>query len=509
MTRPFTLRRLASNGIKINVARNEAESQRGHLRLVAPGGRDAEVRMGLKEGSMAVGARAMQEGGAFGDWTREQVELFCVDHLLMVEITSTEESLQYDFTFPTTNVGNIGFGDNIQKGITGTEATLQIVREIIQGFRWEQDALGRSQQSYRTAHESMTKSLEGKSTELLMSTMTSNDTRFLSMDIPTINSITLEDAKKAVLSQLHPSNLEVSMAGDFDPQSVLDMIQLYLGTIPSSTNEEYVDEEKSMEFGSVPPMPLPGTHLELELTDPDPRAVSYVAGAAPNAWGYLQDGSTVAALVAEKDKRASEYDKQRRQHPLFAHVCLLLISEILNRRLFSNVRERKQLTYDANFSFTQFERLMGGYFLVTVTASQEKAQKALEACQETLLSLKSKSPITIDNLTSAKRVVLNRHEGELRTNSYWATALMSGIQEESIPKKGPLSVTDFYAVMESITTQDLQLVLETSLLGFTDPTHQYTAIGRTVLPEGYTPPKDEVMKASPMAGMSRGGALMN
>ena len=59
MTRPFTLRRLASNGIKINVARNEAESQRGNLQLVAPGGRDAEVRMWLKEEAMAVGARAM------------------------------------------------------------------------------------------------------------------------------------------------------------------------------------------------------------------------------------------------------------------------------------------------------------------------------------------------------------------------------------------------------------------------------------------------------------------
>lgn len=69
LTRPFTLRRL-SNGIRVGVARNDAESQRGHLRLVAPGGRDAEKRLGFKNGSMAVGARAMQEGGAFGPWTR-------------------------------------------------------------------------------------------------------------------------------------------------------------------------------------------------------------------------------------------------------------------------------------------------------------------------------------------------------------------------------------------------------------------------------------------------------
>jgi len=72
VTKPFTLRRL-SNGMRIGVARNAAESQRGHLRLVAPGGRDAEQRYGFRPGSLAVGARAMQEGGSFGKFTREQV----------------------------------------------------------------------------------------------------------------------------------------------------------------------------------------------------------------------------------------------------------------------------------------------------------------------------------------------------------------------------------------------------------------------------------------------------
>ena len=35
-----------------------------------------------KPGAVAVGTRTMQEGGALGPWTREQVELFCVDNLV-------------------------------------------------------------------------------------------------------------------------------------------------------------------------------------------------------------------------------------------------------------------------------------------------------------------------------------------------------------------------------------------------------------------------------------------
>jgi len=500
ITRPFTLRRL-SNGIRVGINQNPAESQRGHLRLVAPGGRDAERRLGFKSGSLAVGARAMQEGGSFGSFSREQVELFAVDHLIMVEITCTEESLVMDFVFPTTNVGNSGYGENMKLGITGTESVLQIVREILIDFNWEEDALGRSKSSYRTAHESLGKSLEGKSTEMIMDAVTSGDDRFLSIDVDTVNAVTLEDAKNAVMSQLRPKDIEISVSGDIVVGEVMEQIRQYLGTVPADTNAEYEVKDAIMEFDSVPKL-APGKHLDLELEDSDPRAVAYVAGASPNQWGFLADGTSVAQRVSEADKRASDYDKQRRAHPLFGNAALSLISEIANRRLFSTVRERKQLTYDANFSLTGFERMKGGSFLVTVTASKEKAQKALDACKETLEALRKSNPISVDNLESAKRVVLNRHEGELRTSQYWAT-IMSGIQEESIPLKGPLSVTDFHVVIEAMTTTDLQLALDCMGL---DESELYTCIGKTVQPVGLV--VDDIVKASPMAGMGRGGALM-
>jgi len=310
------------------------------------------------------------------------------------------------------------------------------------------------------------------------------------------------------MSQMSPSNLEISISGDFDVPEVLEMVYKYLGTIPADANKEYVKEmrepNQGAPIGSVPSLPVPGKFVELELTDSDPRAVAYVAGSAPNAWGYLADGSTVSERLLEKDKRASDYDQQRRKHPLFAHVALLLLSEIANRRLFSNVRERKQLTYDANFSFTGFERLLGGWFLVTVTASKENAQKALDACKETLHSLRKSQPITPDNVESAKRVVLNRHEFQLRTTQYW-TERMSGLQEESIPLKGPLSFTDFQAVVEAMTPRDLQLTLET--LGLED-NELYTAIGRTVRGEDDEEDSDEALvRQAPVIGMRRGGAL--
>lgn len=102
-------------------------------------------------------------------------------------------------------------------------------------------------------------------------------------------------------------------------------------------------------------------------------------------------------------------------------------------------------------------------------------------------------------------VVLNRHQGELRTTRYW-TELMSGIQSESIPLKGPLSVTDFDKMVEAITTKDLQLTLET--FGMKED-QLYSAIGKTVQPEGFEPPDDGLVNQTPVIGMRRGGALMD
>ena len=86
-----------------------------------------------------------------------------------------------------------------------------------------------------------------------------------------------------------------------------------------------------------------------------------------------------------------------------AQGALQLLQEVANRRLFSVVRERKQLTYDANFHFSDHERLHGGWFLISVTASPANAEKALQACRETLQGLDGPSPATPDNLEAARR----------------------------------------------------------------------------------------------------------
>ncbi len=75
-----------------------------------------------KPGSVLIGSRTIQEGGAFLSMTREEVEHFCIDHMVMVEIQATPEALIFDFQTTVTPITG--------RVVTGLEAALQVFNEL-------------------------------------------------------------------------------------------------------------------------------------------------------------------------------------------------------------------------------------------------------------------------------------------------------------------------------------------------------------------------------------------
>lgn len=120
-------------------------------------------------GAVLLGARTMQEGGAFLDMTREEVELFCIDRQVMVEITASEESLVFDFQSVTTAPD--------PNGVTGVEAVMQVAHIILTDFKYEADAFERARQSFHEQFDTAVKGLETACTESLTYSLTGGDTR--------------------------------------------------------------------------------------------------------------------------------------------------------------------------------------------------------------------------------------------------------------------------------------------------------------------------------------------
>eukprot|EP00271_Cylindrocystis_brebissonii_P022866 TRINITY_DN898_c0_g1_i1.p1 TRINITY_DN898_c0_g1~~TRINITY_DN898_c0_g1_i1.p1 ORF type:complete len:1519 (-),score=355.87 TRINITY_DN898_c0_g1_i1:1045-5601(-) len=485
------VQRRLSNGIRVNMKVTQNEAKGGVMRMVAPGGRCMEDPE--NGGAVAVGVRTLSEGGTVGNFTREQVELFCVANLINCVLESDEEFLCMDFHF------------TLRDG--GLKATFQLLHMVLEHNVWLEDALERAKQMYLSHFRAIPKSLERATAHRLMRAMFGGDQRFTDPTPEAIQRLTLEEVKEAVLKQLFCGHLEVSIVGDFAEEDVEAYVLEYLGTV-SIPNAAVLSSTGASQYSSVPlpPAPLPLNlplfeaasprssssssggewmapqiatavsslqHQRVLLRDTDERARAYIAGAAPNRWGLTQDGRdlntimdpvppnlslTEARALAGLGVEVVEGDKsqlfwKRRRHPLFASISLSLLAEIINARLFTTVRDALGLTYDVSFEVSLFDRLRLGWCVISVTSTPAKIQQALDASLNVVRGLHG-NRVNQKELDRAKRTLLMRHESDLKDNAYWV-GLLTHVQSDAVPRKALGCITDLPFLYETATPDDM------------------------------------------------------
>ncbi|GBG59232.1 hypothetical protein CBR_g32249 [Chara braunii] len=537
------VQRRLSNGIRVNYKRTQNEARGGMLRVVAEGGRAREVPE--LSGAVAVGVRTLSEGGAVGKFTREQVELFCVSNLINCVLEADEEFLCMDFRF------------TMRDG--GMQATFQLLHMVLEHSVWLEDALERAKQLYLSHYRSMPKSLERATAHRLMSAMFGGDRRFLEPSPEAIARLTLSDVREVVMKQLATGNLEVSVVGDFEEEEVERCLLDYLGTLtPTTTSSissslgggggrgekgraktgtggggkkekksvrggvgeallsvirrgtgqqqqndvaaddgEGEDEEEEERVVRIVEGPLDPAlrHQQVFLRDTDDRACAYIAGAAPNRWGYTSDGRDLNTIVEPVPPSMTEeqawrmssigvevipspdgeyYDEQqqggegeqeggarrrrklmwkRKRHPLYGSVSLALLAEIINARLFTTVRDALGLTYDVSFELSLFDRLKTGWFVISVTSTPAKIEQAVEASLNVLRGVHG-NRVTQRELDRAKRTLLMRHESDLKDNAYWL-GLLTHLQAPSVERKDVGCIKELPSLYEMATTDDI------------------------------------------------------
>lgn len=448
------IRRKLSNGIRVNYRKTDNEPRGAMVRVVAAGGRALEpagVVGNQGQGVVAVGTRTLSESGTVGTWSREQVELFCISRLINCVLEATEEFICMDFHFAV--------GDG------GVAAVMQLLHLFLEQPRWEDAAMERSKQMYLSHFRSLPKSLERATADRIMSSMTGDDRRFRDPSTEEISALSLEGMRQAVMKQLHAGNLEVSVVGDIELEELEDAVVKYLGTVDSRADGWTPGGDASLEVAKVRSPPAEERHMVWHLKDSDERACAYIAGTAPNRWGNFTEaqqleraaGKEVVPPPALSPNAPAEAlaaaAAARRAHPLYASVTLNLLSEIINSRLFTTVRDTLGLTYDVSFELSLFDRLPAGWFNVNVTSTPQKIREAMMASLRVLRSGSSQQ-FTQRDLLRAKRTLLTRHESDLKDNAYWL-ALLTHIQSESVPLKTVECLRDLKAMYESITVEDI------------------------------------------------------
>ncbi|CAI9113723.1 OLC1v1014379C2 [Oldenlandia corymbosa var. corymbosa] len=464
----ITLRRL-SNGLPVNYRISTSEAKCGVMRLIVGGGRAAEELD--KKGAVIVGVRTLSEGGRVGNFSREQVELFCVNHLINCSLESTEEFICMEFRFT--------LRDN------GMRAAFQLLHMVLEHSVWLEDAFDRARQLYLSYFRSIPKSLERSTAHKLMLAMLNGDERFVEPTPGSLQNLTLESVKDAVMSQFVCDNMEVSIVGDFSEDEIESCILDYLGTVRSSRGWERAQKYNPIVFRPFTP---DLQHQQVFLKDTDERACAYIAGPAPNRWGFNFDGQDLFEAINTttqegeesklEDQPAEPKNSERtlqqafRSHPLFFAITLGLMAEVINSRLFTTVRDSLGLTYDVSFELNLFDRLKLGWYVISVTSTPGKVHKAVDACKSVLRGLHT-NRITPRELDRAKRTLMMRHEADIKSNAYWL-GLLSHLQATSVPRKDISCIKDLTALYEATQIEDVYLAYEQLKI---DENSLYSCIG--------------------------------
>ncbi|XP_062165357.1 stromal processing peptidase, chloroplastic [Alnus glutinosa] len=441
-----------SNGIPINYKISNTEAQGGVMRLIVGGGRAAESSE--SKGAVVVGVRTLSEGGRVGNFSREQVELFCVNHLINCSLESTEEFISMEFRFT--------LRDN------GMRAAFQLLHMVLEHSVWLDDAFDRARQLYLSYYRSIPKSLERSTAHKLMLAMLDGDERFVEPTPKSLQNLTLQSVKNAVMNQFVGRNMEVSIVGDFSEEEIESCILDYLGTVRATRDSEREHESSPIFFG---PSPSDLQFQQVFLKDTDERACAYIAGPAPNRWGLTVDGKDLLKSISnismiegaqstseELHMEGKDLQRKLRGHPLFFGITMGLLAEIINSRLFTTVRDSLGLTYDVSFELNLFDRLKLGWYVISVTSTPGKVHKAVEACKNVLRGLHG-NKITQRELDRAKRTLLMRHEAEIKSNAYWL-GLLAHLQASSVPRKDISCIKDLTSLYEAASIEDIYLAYD-------------------------------------------------
>ncbi|CAN6201069.1 unnamed protein product [Urochloa humidicola] len=440
--------RRLSNGISINYKITQNEARVGVMRLIVGGGRATEDSE--SKGSVIVGVRTLSEGGCVGNFSREQVELFCVNNLINCSLESNEEFIFMEFRF--------ALRDN------GMRAAFQLLHMVLEHNVWLEDAFDRATQLYLSYYRSIPKSLERSTAHKLMLAMLNHDERFVEPSPHSLQKLTLQSVKDAVMNQFVGGNMEVSIVGDFTEEEVESCVLDYLGTVRAANSSNTEERIEKISFRSFPS----DLHSQqVYIKDTDERACAYIAGPAPNRWGFATEGNDLFNVIRRSSDEISEpvisdlTGKKHidvRSHPLFFGITLSLLAEIINSRLFTTVRDSMGLTYDVSFELNLFDKLDLGWYVIAVTSTPSKVHKAVDACKGVLRGLHS-SRIVERELDRAKRTLLMKHEAETKTNAYWL-GLLAHLQSSSVPRKDVSCIKELTTLYESATIEDLYLAYE-------------------------------------------------
>ncbi len=228
----------------------------------------------------------------------------------------------------------------------------------------------------------------------------------------------LDEVKAWLAPQLATGALEVSVIGDLNVDTVIDVAARTVGTLPRRDPKPELD---------------------------DLRKVSYPS--KPFTEDYAVDTEIPKGVVAVYWKTADGSDVHRTRR-------LNILGDVLNDRLRVKVREQLGSTYSPNVASLPSDIFPGYGYMEAVVIVEPAKVKQIEDVVVSVAADMSANGITQDELDRAKNPKLTALRESERTNSYWMTVLIRAQEKPEVLDWARSRRADF----ESITKADIDLL---------------------------------------------------
>lgn len=392
------------NGVRLNLKKTDYDANQFVFKLIFGGGKSEEPLD--KPGLSSLASSVVNESG-FGALDNEELKR-----------ALTGKNTQVMFS-----VGEDSFAISGSSVPDETALLFQLIRTQILDPGFRKDAYELSMERMKQTYGEMDTTVEGKDAMEGDAFFGGNDPRFGFPPLSVYLKNSLEDVKNWVGAALKDDQLELSLVGDFDQDTVIRMAAFYLGSLPK---------------GRTPYAPLTVNDTPLPRLPRDKSLTLTVKSVIPKA----------LVKVAYPTDDFWDITRTRR---------LSVLGSVFSDKLRNTIREELGAAYSP-YAYNLPSLAFPGYgvFQAVVTVDPKQAElvtKKIKIIADRL----AEEGITDDELKRSVDPILTSIKDMKRSNRYWLTSVMSGSGRAPVRYDWARSMETEYA---SITAKDILAMAE-------------------------------------------------
>lgn len=291
----------------------------------------------------------------------------------------------------------------------------QLLHTAIEDPGYREDARRLSLKRFEQGYQRLLHSTEGMMQLYGNRFLAGGDSRFGLPAWPEFKQRTLDEIRQWFGTQLRQMPLELALAGDFEPDTVIALAARYLGSLPQRQHRQTYKQRRRPEF------PF-GKTLELTARTDIPKALVVVAYPTDDFW---------------------EIGRTRR---------LAVLADLFSERLRQRVRERLGAAYSP-FAFNRSYRSYSGYGVSKIFI-QLDPDRISDIRKEVrfIADHMTEQPPDPDEFRRVLDPTLTQIKDLRQTNTYWLNSVLTGASRHPEQLDWSRSFADDYA---SITAMEI------------------------------------------------------